>query len=106
MHGRATTGHHGPSQSPEPVRMGPHVLRRHSSSSAGHRPALPDVLLCSALFEEERRTTGLNKGEGRGLSEELVTPLNSAKKDIFALVEFVKTTGSLMQDLHSFLLIF
>ena len=37
---------------------------------------------------------------------EAVTQLKSARKDLFVRVEFVKTAGSPMQDLHPFSLVF
>ena len=44
----------------------------------------------------------MNRVSSRGLSDEVVTHMNSAVKDPFVRVLFVKTSGSSMQDLDSF----
>ena len=48
----------------------------------------------------------MNRVSSRGLSDEVVTHMNSAVKDLFVWVLFVETSGSPMQVYIPFLLIF
>ena len=48
----------------------------------------------------------VNRVSSRGLSDEVVTHMNSAVKDLFVWVLFVETSGSPMQVYIPFLLIF
>ena len=48
----------------------------------------------------------MNRVSSRGFSDEVVTHMNSAVKDLFVRVLFVETAGTLMQVYIPFLLLF
>ena len=66
---------------PSPPRASPVI----ESPLAGLWPAGPDILPACSVFGRRRGTSPSNKEKGMGLSEETVTRLNSADKDLFAV---------------------
>ena len=77
---KARRGHGWPRPSPN---ASPPCLRR----PLPRWPSPPSPRLAAAPFLSDggrRRTSRDNRGKGRGLSEELVTDVNSTHKDLFA----------------------